>query len=164
MLQGQPYTSRFFLVVIPLLRPDSFLVFVSLYGAALWKSSSPQLKSLEVSFNNILRKIWSLPRHSHTGIVHSVARLQSLYNVVLSRSKALITSVKMSSSAMIRDIFSESANCAYTSLGYNNPFGRNHLKIYTTDDHLCAAFIRDARSNPSANLHLQEDIYCICTL
>ena len=70
-----------------------------------WKSSSPQLKSLEVSFNNILRKIWSLPRHSHTGIVHSVARLQSLYNVVLSRSKALITSVKKSSSAMIRDIF-----------------------------------------------------------
>ena len=43
---------------------------LSLYGASLWRSS-PQLRALEVSFNNILRKIWSLPRHSHTGIVHS---------------------------------------------------------------------------------------------
>ena len=127
------------------------------------RSNGPRVEP-RFARNNILHKIWSLPRHSHTGIVHSVARLQSLYNVVLSRSKALITSVKKSSSAMIRDIFSESANCAYTSLGYNNLFGCNHLKIYTTDDHLCAAFIRDARSNPSANLHLQEDIYCICTL
>ena len=54
---------------------------LSLYGAALWRVSCPQLRALEVSFNNILRKIWSLPRQSHTGIVHSVAGLQSIYNI-----------------------------------------------------------------------------------
>ena len=34
---------------------------LSLYGAALWKSSDPQLKTLEVTFNNFLCKIWGLP-------------------------------------------------------------------------------------------------------
>ena len=58
---------------------------LSLYGAALWKVSCPQLRVLEVSFNNILRKIWSLPRQSPTGIVHSIAGLQSIYNSAQSR-------------------------------------------------------------------------------
>ena len=35
---------------------------------------------------------------------------------------------------------------------------------YSSDDLLCAAFIRDARSNPSANHHLDKDICLICTL
>ena len=38
------------------------------------------------------------------------------------------------------------------------------VKVYTIEDQLCAAFIRDARSNPTANQHLQDDIYCIATL
>ena len=46
---------------------------LSLYSAALWRVSCTQLRALEISFNNILRKIWSLPRQSHIGIVHSIA-------------------------------------------------------------------------------------------
>ena len=63
---------------------------LSLYSAALWRVSCPQLRALEVSFNNILRKIWSLT--SYTCIVHSVARLQSIYNIVLNCSRKLIAS------------------------------------------------------------------------
>ena len=143
-----------------------------------------------MSFNNILHKIWSLPRHSHTGIVHSVARLESI-----------------SKCALISDLFSECAQSAYTALGYNNLFGGKHLKCYTVDDELCAAFIRDARDNnrdardnnlfdardnnlfggkhlkcytvddelcaafirdarsdPHLNKHLDNDIYCISTV
>lgn len=55
---------------------DSFCL--SLYGSALWFSSSPELRSLEVSFNNILRRIWSLPRMCHTGILHCTAHLNSI--------------------------------------------------------------------------------------
>ena len=117
-----------------------------LYGASLWRSSSPQLRALEVSFNNILRKIWSLPRHSHTGIVHSVARLESIYNIVVIRSRSLLASARRSKCVLISDLFSECAQSAYTALGYNNLFGGKHLKCYTVDDELCAAFIRDARS------------------
>ena len=38
---------------------------LSLYGSALWFSSSSALRSLEIAFNNILRRIWSLPRMCH---------------------------------------------------------------------------------------------------
>ena len=62
----------------PLVKTHLFSSFcLSLYGAALWKSSDPQLKTLEVTFNNFLSKIWSLPRHSHTGLLHSTAKLGS---------------------------------------------------------------------------------------
>ena len=58
---------------------------LSLYSSALWMSSSSELRSLEVTFNNILRKIWSLPRaYYHTGILHQVAGLHSIFNVVVS--------------------------------------------------------------------------------
>ena len=43
--------------------------------------------------------------------------------------------------------------------------GANTLNnIQVTTYVLCAAFIRDARSNPSANHHLDKDICLICTL
>ena len=48
---------------------------LSLYGVSLWMASSPDLYSLEVSLNNILRKIWSLPQHCHTGILQLVVGL-----------------------------------------------------------------------------------------
>ena len=59
---------------------------LSLYDAALWTLNCPAIKSLEISFNKILRRIWSLPARSHTTIVHHVARLPSLFNLIRSRS------------------------------------------------------------------------------
>ena len=137
---------------------------LSLYGAALWRVSCPQLRALEVSFNNVLRKIWSLPRHSHTGIVQSVAGLQSIYNTVLYRSRKLIASAKTSICSLISDIFSESAATAFTSFGYNLLCGNKYRKLYSDDDLLCANFVRDARMNPAMNRHLNSDIYDISTL
>ena len=121
--------------------------FLSLYGASLWRSS-PQLRAFEVSFNNILRKIWSLPRHSHTRIVHSVARLESIYHIVVIYSRSVLASARRSNCVLISDLFSECAQSAYTALGYNNLFGGKHLKCYNVDDELCAVFTRDARSDP----------------
>ena len=34
-----------------------------LYGFALWRLSSSSLRTLEVIFNNLLRRIWKLPLH-----------------------------------------------------------------------------------------------------
>ena len=112
---------------------------LSLYGAALWKSD-PQLKTLEVTFNNFLHKIWSLPRHSHTGLLHSTAKLQSIY--VIFRSAKLLASASGSSSILISDLFHESARCTYTFIGYNSIYGYKHLKTYSQYDRLCGAFIR----------------------
>ena len=47
---------------------------LSLYGAALWRSSSPQLRALKVSFNNILRKIWSLPHYIATLVLFTLSQ------------------------------------------------------------------------------------------
>ena len=53
-----------------------------LYGSALWSLSCSALYHMEVAFNKILRRIWRLPNRSHTGIVHSVAKLDSLYIIL----------------------------------------------------------------------------------
>ena len=53
---------------------------LSFYGGALWHLSLRQIKALEVSYNNMLRWIWSLPSVSHTAIAHLVAELESAYN------------------------------------------------------------------------------------
>ena len=45
------------------------------YGSALWKLSCSAIHSIEVSFNNILRRIWHLPRNCHTRILHLTAPL-----------------------------------------------------------------------------------------
>ena len=65
--------------------------------------------------------------------------------MVVTRSRNLLASAGRSNSALISDLFSE---YAYTTIGYNNLLGGKHLKYYTVDDKLCAAFIRDAHSDP----------------
>ena len=56
---------------------------LSLYGCILWSLSSSSLKSLQVSFNKILRKIWHLPRNSHTSIVLCTARISFVSNLII---------------------------------------------------------------------------------
>ena len=48
---------------------------LSLHGAATWSLSNPALRSLEVAFNNILRKIWRLPFNCHTRYTSSYCEI-----------------------------------------------------------------------------------------
>ena len=41
-----------------------------LYGSGLWSLLCPALQNIEVGFSKVLRRIWILPAHSHTCIVH----------------------------------------------------------------------------------------------
>ena len=75
---------------------------LSLYGAPLWQLSSKALKSLEVSFNKILRRIWPLPPDSHTSIVHCTSYLSSVFNLVYSRCSSLIHRACISSSYVVK--------------------------------------------------------------
>ena len=74
---------------------------LSLYGSALWLCSSSELKSLEVSFNNIIRKIWSLPRQCHTAPLHLIAGIPSVFNTVVTRSYKLIQLALASTSPVV---------------------------------------------------------------
>ena len=69
---------------------------LSLYGSSLWKSSCPELASLEVAFNNILRKIWLLPRQCHTAILHLVSNMHSVPSVAQRNSFPLLSLAHLS--------------------------------------------------------------------
>ena len=83
----------------PPLKPLMFQLYcLSLYGGCIWNLDSRKIQSLEFSFNNLLRHVWSLPYNCHTRILHSVAVVvciilyttDSLTSFVLSRSSSFI--------------------------------------------------------------------------
>ena len=58
---------------------------LSLYGCTLWSLSSSSIKSLQIAINKLLRKIWNLPRYSHTSIVLCTARINYIYDMIFYR-------------------------------------------------------------------------------
>ena len=136
---------------------------LSLYGSALWFSSAPALRPLETIFNNVLRRIWDLPRTCHTSILHCIAQLESMYSIIIRRSANLVTSALQSESPLLKDIFVMSQNLTFTSAGYNARFSFRHRKSYSLEDNLCAQFIHDVKAAPELNTHLFDDIIYMCT-
>ena len=78
---------------------------LSLYGSSLRRLDCDELNSLSVSFNNVIRRIWNLPRASHTSVVHSVGLVGSIYNIVYSRFSSLCTSAASHPSCLIYALF-----------------------------------------------------------
>ena len=83
---------------------------LSLYGSALWTLSCPALRLIEVTFNRVLRRIWRLPSRSHTGIVHLVANLDSLFNFVFRRSNSLRYAAAKCPSVLVQSVFLQSTS------------------------------------------------------
>ena len=119
---------------------------LSLYGCALWNISSKYLKTLEVSFNKLLRRIWNLPYNSHTRIVHGTAKLPSLFNLTFNRTITLFTTSKKCSSFRVKYIFCKSASCCFTFLDHNLNYGSKLCKTYSIQDQFRSDVIRDIRS------------------
>ena len=127
---------------------------LSLYGSALWMASLSELYSLAVSFNNLLRKIWSLPCRCHTVILHCVGGLNGIYNIVIARSNKR--------GLAFWQMYLLKLTLVYTSLGYNHLNSACHWKSYTDCEKFCASFIHDAKMNPDLNQHLTDDINYMC--
>ena len=124
---------RLFSCVGPFVKTKLFQSFcLSLYGCALWNLSCKSLGVIEVAFNNILRKIWKLPRHSHTRIVHCTARLCSLFNTALQRSQSLLERACSCNSAIIRLAFDPVSVLSFS--GHNCTYGWRYLKNYHPQD------------------------------
>ena len=66
-----------------------YLVSLSLYGCTLWSLSTSSVKIIEVSLNKILHKVWNLPPNSHTGMLHSVAQVHTISNLLYKRFLSL---------------------------------------------------------------------------
>ena len=58
---------------------------LSLYDCTLWSLSCKSLHVIQVAINNVFRKIWNLPFKSHTAIVHCVARIFPICNLIFHR-------------------------------------------------------------------------------
>ena len=117
---------------------------MSLYGSVLWSISSPSLKIIEVSLNKLIRKIWSLPYNSHTGIVHCVAQLPTISNILYKRSLSLFSRA-MPSSHLVQSIFVRAMKMIYTSTGYNLTHGHEHMRFYSYTEQYAATVIRQFR-------------------
>ena len=99
----------------------------------------------------------------HTGILHRVAQLDSIFNVVIRRSFKLLSPAIKSHSMLVLKVFSHASNLVYSSTGCNEVYGFRHQKIYSEQDDLYANFIRDVKLAPELNRHLLEDVLFICT-
>ena len=116
---------------------------LSLYGCTLWRLDCSALLSLSVSFNQVIRRIWSLSRNAHTAIVHSVGLISSLFNIVFARFSKFYSSAVSHSSPLVRSVFVESAQtCNSNFIGYNFLFGNHHCKTYSTEDVALGRLIR----------------------
>ena len=134
---------------------------LSLYGCSLWRLDSPSMNLIEVAFNKILRRIWKLPFNSHTRIVHSTARLLSLFNVVSARSLSLLSSALSCPSFPISFIYRVSSNLVYTPCGFNCLCGHIYKKTYYPEDLFCANIIRDIRISCQSSSDLEHVISVI---
>ena len=147
---GSPILSRLF---------QSYCL--SLYGSSLWSLSSPFLRNIEVAFNKILRRIWHLPNRCHTGILHLVAGLDSIFNFVAKHSKYLLYAASNCPSSLTRSIFRDSSSLCYTFAGYNFLFGHRHSKHYDPQYSTCATIIRAFRSSPNTESNIEDMIRTI---
>ena len=119
---------------------------LSLYGCCIWSLCAPSLRVIEVALNKILRKIWHLPARSHTGIVHCVAKVQTISNLLYHRFHSFISRALSSSSMLIRTIFSNSTHRMYSFTGYNVCNGHLHVRKFTDSELHLGLMIRSLRS------------------
>ena len=103
---------------------------LSLYGCILWSLSSSSLRRLQVAMNKILRKIWHLPRMSHTSVVLSTAGISYVHNIILHRFYKFVSRCLSSEFPFIKTVISDSLGLAYSSIGYNFLYGYSHQKSY----------------------------------
>ena len=54
---------------------------LSFYGSSLWRLYCPELNSLSVAFNNVIRRIWNLPQRSRTSVVHCLGSTGGIHNI-----------------------------------------------------------------------------------
>ena len=83
---------------------------LSFYGGSLLCLSSSQIEALEVSYNYILHRIWSLPRVSHAAFIHLVAELKSVYNLLHCRLLKLVCKALNHDSILVHSVFQYSVH------------------------------------------------------
>ena len=116
---------------------------LSLYGACTWKLDCEKLQSLIVAFNNSLRKIWNLPRSTHTGVLHCASGLGSIINKIIKISLCHIVTSCNSSSRFISFIFRDCCTKVYMPIGFNVHCATDFVKQYSQTDLIIGYLVRN---------------------
>ena len=97
---------------------------LSFYGSSLWRLDCPELNSLSVAFNIVIRRIWNLPQRSHTSVVHCLGSTGSIHNIIFSKFCTMFNACISHASPLIHSIFTVSAqSCNSNFIGYSEqPF------------------------------------------
>ena len=124
--------------LILLSKPSYFVLFVFLYnyGSALWRLSSSGLRTLKVTFNNLLRRI-----RSFLGIV-TLASFTVL--VVFKASLMLFIAQvccvrKLETGTPLIHIFTEAPQFSYTTFVFN---ASNYKRYWRTYTEMCSNFCK----------------------
>ena len=99
---------------------------LSLYDCTLWCLSCKSFKS-------------------HTAIVHCVARIFPIWNLIFHRFNKLYSHAISHSSAIVKSTCLRSSSLIYTFFGHNYMSGHKYLKFYNSYDIYCASIIRNYR-------------------
>ena len=90
---------------------------------------------IKIAINKILRKIWHLPRHSHTSIVLCVAKILYIHEIIFKRFTNFFQRCTNSDIPLVNCVFQDSSYYfVYTSTGYNHMYGNFHLKQFNDND------------------------------
>ena len=111
----------------------------------LWKLNTSGIKRLEVALKKILRKIWHLPPRSHSSIVHIVAQVNTVKNLLYYRFLTFLKNTLSSPSPLVRSVFHDTCHLAYFFNGYNSRYGHTHIKFYNDTLYNYADTIRYVR-------------------
>ena len=131
---------------------------LSLYGCNLWSLSSPNLNIIQVAVNRILRRIWKLPRQSHSAICHCLSEIPAINNLLLKRFLSLYSSAMSSSSPLVNSVYFSCSILPFTFTGYNYIYGSGHVKLYSNYDFHHASIIYGIRQSFGLNSSLESVI------
>ena len=121
---------------------------LSFYGSSLWRLDFPELNSLSVAFNNVIRRIWNLPQRSHTSVVHYLGSTGGIHNIIFSRFCTMFNACISHASPLICSIFTVSAqSCNSNFIGYNFLYGHTHCKHYKHGYIVFSQLMREIRSD-----------------
>ena len=128
---------------------------LSLYGCALWRLNAHDLHApLNVSFTNLIRRIWKLPYNCHTSIAHSVELTTSIYSIIYSRFVRLLSTAVSHPSNLIRSVFHDSSlACKSGFVGYKCMYGNSHCRSYSINHFTVCHSIREICATHSVIPH-----------
>ena len=113
--------------------------------AVLFEGYCPELNSLSVAFNNVIRRIWNLPQRSHNSVVYCLGSTGGIHST---RFCMMFSACISHASPLICSIFTVTAQ-SYNSnfIGYNFLYSHTPCKHYKHDHVAFSQLFREIRSD-----------------